>query len=220
MNLSDRINGINNWMEDKSNKAIKDPNMFEIMDCTVELGKLAEHGKDSEEYKKAYEQYEKMIGHRLPENVMQDQNSLVHNGSELGELFNEVSSKAKSGEYKDLKGLDGQNKKELLCRLSSVGLYIEQQKKKLENGENVKTYDNEQEFERIQLLYEDYISKDTKDIQFGDKITGMFESIQKEYELSIGKSKNFKESLKNMVVSNDKPEIEKKETQQKDDFER
>lgn len=192
MELLKRIKGINKWIVE--NPDVKDPNMFEIMDCTVELGKLARSagvgdlpGKYPQEGEllELYKAHSEMVNHRLSFEEVGNPNSLVYYEKPLYELFSEILMRSKIGEYHDLEGLAGQNKKELLCRLAGVGLYIEQQKRAVKNGEHIeKIYDNEAEFQRIKALYEDYMLKPQ---QAYEQIKNMFESIEKEYNLSTGK---------------------------------
>lgn len=190
MSLLERIEGINRWIEENPN--VKDPNMYEIMDCTVELGKLARKanvgdmpGKYPEEgeLQDTYKAYRNMVNHRISHEVLSNPDSLVNYKSELYGLFCEINMRCQMGEYIDPEGMAGQNKKELLCRLSGVGLFIEQQKHAINNGQNIeKIYDNESEFERIKSLYQDYMSQEHP--QSSNQITSLFESIEKEYNFS------------------------------------
>lgn len=191
MELLNRIKGINKWIVETPE--ITDPNMFEIMECTVELGKIARAagvgdlpGKYPQEGEllELYKVHSDMVNYRISFEEVSNPNSLVYYKKPLYELFSEILMRSKIGEYHDLEGIAGQNKKELLCRLAGVGLYIEQQKRAVKNGEIIgKIYDNKDEFERIKALYEDYMSKPQ---QAFEQVKNMFEAIEKEYNLSIG----------------------------------
>lgn len=190
MSLLNRVNGINKWIEENPN--VTDPNMYEIMDCTIELGKLSAEAKVGDmpnkyppegELRDTRVAVSKMVNSRLSHETLKDNNSLVHYGSPLYDLFSEVNMRCLLGEYNNPQGIAGENKKELLCKLSGIGLFIEQQKRSISKGEDIdKIYNNEDEFSRLKSLYEDYMSQEHP--QSDRQIKGMFESIEKEYNLS------------------------------------
>ncbi|MCX8074917.1 MAG: hypothetical protein N2749_04960 [Clostridia bacterium] len=200
MNLLDRLKEINKWIEE--NPSITDPDMYVIMECTVELGEMANKAKVfnmpdkypvSGELKEIYCEYNKMLEYRLPErNVIDSKNSLMSYGSPLHKLFMEVSIRSQLGEYKDLLGVSGYNKKKLLCKLVEIALGIEKRKRDREviftgavltHQEKNPLYNNKEEFDKLTVLYLDYIFENSHN-QFCIYICNLYQYIKEIYTMS------------------------------------
>ena len=118
---------------------------------------------------------------------MKDHNYSVRYKTELYDLFFEVAKISKTGEYVIPENMDGNDVKQLLCSLSGVGLYIEQQKKARECGENIgPIYDNTDEYNILSKAIEniEQLDLNMRPKAF-EQMKKMFEGITTEYELSM-----------------------------------
>jgi hypothetical protein len=187
--MLERFKKINEWIE--SNPQVTDPNMYEIMDCAVELGKefikykTPNNSKEYKELLECYKEFEKMVSYSLPITVLEDKDSLVRFGTPLYELYKVVSESCTSSEYISPYGSKGDMKKDLLCNLVGVGMFIEKQLRDLRKGNLIsKIYDDEGEFEKIKKMYIKYMLDIDYAPQYKQEVAALFNYIEKQYKLS------------------------------------
>ncbi len=218
-NLTNDLKRINNWIEQNPN--VTEPNMYEIMNATIELGKIArqesvakmdgKYPSEGTDLYALYQEYEKMVEKRIPHEVLSDENSTVRYGTELGELYLQTAQICKTGDYYEDAEIGGA-KQQLMCRLAGVGLFIEQQKKA--KAEIV--YDNEREMQELNALMQIVEEKETH-TQCYQQMKNMLSKIHQEYDLSI-EAKNKPEqtnsfnSWKDLVVDADEVEYKSRAT--------
>lgn len=212
-----RLTNINNWIKD--NPQVKEPNMYEIVNCWCEYGECLyslrkyydENGypiivdregnskeethynvwRLDEEAKKCGDSLKEMGILRNLDNHDFVKNEIVH------KFLTDLQYHVVIGEYDVPKNpVIGRIKKELLCKIMSVPLYIWQTKR----SEPDYQYDNASEWMMLQDHYQHYqdemgvqtvLSEIDKDgnitakyqgPQFGYYIESIFEKIEKSYK--------------------------------------
>lgn len=194
MNMLERFKKITERIE--ANPQVTDPNMYEIMDCVIELGKVfAEHTKpnNSKEYRNLIsccEEFSKIVNYMIPITILNDKDSLVHFSTPLYKLYKVVSGSCISSEYVNPAGYRGIMKKDLLCGLAGTGLFIEQQLRDLRKGKLIsKIYDNKNEFEKLKAMYDEYMLDEEYVPQYKKEVAALFNYIEEQYNLSTKESK-------------------------------
>lgn len=181
--LLSRLRGINKWISE--NPEITDPNMYEITDMTLKLGKIAakekvgdmdgKYPKEGTELYDLYKEYQKMIYSRFDLNKGKQINPLFDRDSEVYKMFLELNMRAQLGEQPDY----SEEEQEMFRKIAAVGNFIEQQKR--DKAERI--YDNSFEYDQIQSMYEKF--RGTRGYMIKE-VEAMMNKITKEYEKTIG----------------------------------
>ncbi len=194
--LKNRMVGINNWIE--SNPEVKDPNMYEMIDCVTNLGVLARENKigsrpnkfpDPEqdpELCEVYREWHRMLKNRFgdpKDERRKDTDFPVNANTELYSYFMELNMDCCTGEFVYPEDeAERAEYMETLKKLGSVSLFINQQAR--DNKGYV--YDNENEYGELASKVEKYdsmLSKEAKGV-FG-QIKGEIER-KREYNRTEG----------------------------------
>lgn len=206
-NLSATMKGINGWIEE--NPDVTEPNMFQMIECLTNLGIIARGegvaqmpGKFPEkgsELASVYGEWNRMYKSRLSFDKTQEANFSVNKDTNLYRYFTDLNMRCCTGEFRSPmdriksrsdEAISAEEKAKaeeettefntLLCKIGSVGLYINQQKR-----ENPKfLFDNQREFEEeIQARYLKY--KDRDDCYIPREANSVIKDIMSDLELSI-----------------------------------
>ncbi len=196
--LKKRVDLINKWIME--NPHVTDPNLYEIGELYIELGKeAAQHDVKNSPNKypsdenliQTYQGMSKMeMARKLDfESLRDGKNDLFQIGDPIIGLLNELRMRACIGEYIELKDNPKANeiKENLIKKLLSTGLYIKQ----LERDYPETIYDNELEMEEIEEMYQIYMTEFEKthysqgDMigkpQFGYEMEPVMEMIREKY---------------------------------------
>ncbi len=197
--LKDKIKGINKWIEENPN--ISDPNLYEMTELYIEIGKeaYAQNVADTEnkypideDLQTAYEGMSQMSALRKLDflSLRDNQNELVTIDDPIISLLDELSMRAQIGEYQPLNDQPKAQflKENLLKKLLSVGLHIRQ----LERDNSDAFYDNVEEMAELETIYRIYMEKFEKmnyrsgDLegkpQFGYEMEPVMEMIRQKYK--------------------------------------
>lgn len=184
--LTQKMKGINNWIEE--NPDVKDPNMYEMIDCVTGLGVLArEQGigerpdkfpdaQQDPELLTAYKEWHRMFKNRfgdVRDERRKNPNFPVNSETALYNYFMELNMDCCTGElvYPEDE-TDRAEYMETLKKLGSVSLYINQQAR--DNKSYV--YDNEREYSELSSNVDKYESMLPKSAM------GVFRQIKGEIE--------------------------------------
>jgi len=197
--LKDKIKGINKWIEENPN--ISDPNLYEMAELYIEIGKeaYAQNVADTEnkypideDLQTAYEGMSQMSALRKLDflSLRDNQNELVTIDDPIISLLDELSMRAQIGEYQPLNDQPKAQflKENLLKKLLSVGLHIRQ----LERDNSDAFYDNVEEMAELETMYRIYMEEFEKmnyrsgDLegkpQFGYEMEPVMEMIRQKYK--------------------------------------
>lgn len=174
----------------KKNVDICEMDMYELMDVTIEVGRLVFNlrncGDDIEEQrKKAYlkkviKVYEKIVNKCFREEVLDFNKSLIMDSSKFYQLFFCINKKIYNGGYQDKSSIIGINKKELLCKLAQVGYFVEKNSTKCEKINQF--LNEEKQFLTIKILYYAYINEGLNYIEEeAVAISQVFDNIKNYY---------------------------------------
>lgn len=197
--LKDRIKNVNKWIVENPN--VIDPNMYEITELCIELGKEAALQKVADTDNKyptdpdlmeAYQGMTEMIHLRKLDflSLRDSKNELFSIDDPMIKLLNELIYKTQIGEYFSLDEMPmaKELKEKLLKKLMGVGLYIKQQERDNPNY----SYDNEAEMNELEEMYQIYMTKFEKTNylegdqvgmpQFGYQMQPVMTGIRKKYQ--------------------------------------
>ena len=211
-NLKNRVAGINNWIQ--GNPQVTDPNMYEYTQVLVEFGEILaqadEYYKKNgypenidvqgghyeisykvAEFNEVNEEIKKLVKLRNLNNRNESSTHLFTSVPEVRKFLTELEKRIFSSEYIIPNNLDIKKiKKEILCKCMGIAFYIWNTKR----NEPEYIYDNINEFEMLQEMYNTYsaeegiqtIKHDAKGNtyegpQFGDIIEDIIKYINKNY---------------------------------------
>lgn len=144
-----------------------------LTNLAIEIGILAKkYNVANTDYKfptepllvEIYNEYIKLLDLVLPVDSLKDYSNLIHIGTPICELFSQINMICQIGEYIDPGGIEGRNKKELLCKIAKLGLIVEKQKKAIAEGKsNNQLHITDEEYEYLKTLYSEYMMIENKD---------------------------------------------------------
>ena len=211
-NLKNRVAGINNWIQ--GNPQVTDPNMYEYTQVLVEFGEILaqadEYYKKNgypenidvqgghyeisykvAEFNEVNEEIKKLVNLRNLNNIQGNPDNSFTSMPEVRDFLTELEYRAYTADYKIPEDIEiAKIKKEILCKCMGIAFYIWNTKR----SEPEYIYDNINEFEMLQEMYNTYsaeegiqtIKHDAKGNtyegpQFGDIIEDIIKYINKNY---------------------------------------
>lgn len=165
--LTARVDAVLEYIEKNPES---DPNAYEMMELTVEVGRIGGQVKNYGErngldqsfgydfainhqaLSSLRKKYFTMMKMRLDDMVIDKNNLGLNDDSMLYKFLEESKDNIRT--YGSLVGEGESDKKEAMCKLAGVALYTKQRKRDLQrNGKSEIIYDNEVEFNQIQEYY-------------------------------------------------------------------
>lgn len=211
-NLKNRVAGINNWIQE--HQEVTEPNMYEYTQVLVEFGEILseadeyykKHGYPENidaqsghyeishkvaEFNEVNEEIKKLVNLRNLNNIQDNPDIIFTSVPEVRDFLTELEYRTYTADYKIPNDLEiAKIKKEILCKCMGIAFYIWNTQRK----EPEYIYDNKNEYEMLQGMYNTYSASEGIQVvkhdaegntyegpQFGDVIENIMKYINKNY---------------------------------------